>query len=261
MGRDLGSTRHNPYRVIDTWVYKVKDVEIDRLDFVEPEDDETGIHGRDERKHIDRHAPRRERIKNKIVSIELRMEKKTKQTEEPPHPTIDVRFELVCKELEIRMEGTDIECLRQALWGVLDKKFEVKWEHFFLVEIDHQRPWGGGDGTGLTFSYKGVYRGTTWDGKYLMKEWDGSDMKIKVWPGTFTDKGGKIIACIEDNPMNRSALDEFSKRIDTLRKMLADFLRPEVIMQTLTNLAGLALLPPAPKEELDATVVEESPEN
>jgi len=249
MPRELGSSRHNPYKLIDTWVYKVKDVEIERLDYVSPEDEDKDERGRDQRKHIDRHERRKERIKNKIVKIELRMEKQTEQSEEPPHPTRNVSFELVCQELDIKMEGTDIEVLRQAMWGALDKKFEVKWEHFFLVEIDQQRPWGGGDGTGLIFSYKGVYRGTTWDGKFLMKEWSGHEMKIKVWPGAFTDSGGKIIACIEDNEMNRAALDEFSKRIDELRKRLAEFLTPERIMQTLTNLAGVALLPPVPKND------------
>lgn len=258
MPRRIGETRHNPYKVVDTWVYKVKDVEIDRLDYVEPEEGDEDERGRDQRKHIDRHEHRKERIKNKVVAIELRMEKRTEQSEEPPHPTKDVHFELVCKELDIKMEGTDIEALRQAMWGVLDKKFEVKWEHFFLVEIDQHRPWGGGDGTGLTFSYKGVYRGTTWDGKYLMKEWDGHDMKIKVWPGEFTDRGGKIIACIPDNEMNRAALDEFSKRIDELRKRLAEFLTPERIMDTLTNLAGMALLPPVTKELTDEKAAEES---
>jgi hypothetical protein len=249
MPRDLGSRRHNPSRVIDVWVYKVKDVEIERLDYVEPGEDDLDDKGRDERKHVDRHKRRKERVKNKVVKLELRMEKITAQSEEPPHPTREVKFELVCEELDIRMEGTDIEALRQAMWGVLDKKFEVKWEHFFLIEVTHQPPWGGGDGSGLIFSYKGVYRGTTWDGKYLLKEWDGNTMKIKPWPGKFTDRGGKVLACIEDTELNREALDQFSKRIDAMRNRLADFLRPETIMQTLTNLAGFALLPPPAEDD------------
>jgi ferritin-like protein len=49
--------------------------------------------------------------------------------------------------------------------------------------------------------------------------------------------------------------------VDVLRDNLAEFLRPDVIMQNLANLSGCALLPPAPPQpqqpkQITAEVVE-----
>lgn len=246
MSRPLGDRRHIPYKVIDTWIYKVKDVTIDRMDWVPPED---GRHMKDERDHEDKYERTKEKIVNKTVKVELRLEKTSRHSEEPPHPTDTVKFELVCAELNFKLEGTDIEALKAAMWGMLDKKFEVNWERYYLVEIVPARMWGGADGTGFELRYHDVYKGTTWDGKLLMKKWEGHEQKIKIWPGAFKTEGGKVIACIEANETNREALKQFGSRIDLLREKLADFLRPETIMQTLSNLAALKLLPAATEKE------------
>jgi hypothetical protein len=259
MAPRIGSSRHVPDRIIDTWIYKVKDVEFEQREWVEPEDDDPkDDRGLDARNESQSYEMKKQRVKNKIVTMQVELHKKTSQSEEPPHPTEDVHFEVYCKELNLRMEGTDIAALRAAVWDFLDKKFEIKWEYYYLVRVDHQRAWRA-DGTGMVFSYDGVWKGTTWDGKLLLKQYDGTEMKIKVWPGEFTDKGGNVIACIPANDMNKAALEEFTRRIDVLRKKLADFLRPDQIMQTLTNMAGLALLPPAPSSDLPPEANEPEP--
>lgn len=251
MPRRTGETRHNPDRVIDTWIYKVKDVEFETREYVEGGEEDTDERGRDTRPRSERYEFRKQRVKNKLVKVELRYCKETLQSDEPPHPTKNVSFEVYCDELDLKMAGTDIEALRAAVWERLDKRFEIKWEAFFLVTVNRERPWHG-DGTGMMFSYDVVYRGTTWDGKFLLKQYDGSEFKIKPWPGEFTDKGGNVLACIPVTDMNREALEQFAKRIDILRGKLADFLRPENILQTLANLSGLALLPPVPVKAYEA---------
>ena len=245
MPRELGSKRNVPDRVIDTWVYKVKDVEFEHREWVDPEL-EPGE--RDTRQADEKYEMRKERVKNKVVTIEVRLCKTTRQSEEPPHPTEDVHFEVYCEELKLKIEGTDIDALRAAIWDRLDKRFEIKWEQFYLIEVDENRPWGGASGTGIMFEYDTVWRGTTWDGKFLLKKYEGHEFKIKTWPGEFTDKGGKVIACIAATDQNREALEEFCKRMDQMRKVMSDYLRPARIMETLANLSGnLPFLPPAPE--------------
>jgi hypothetical protein len=245
MATKVGQSRHVADRVIDTWIYKVKDVEFETREYVEPED---GDHGKDERSESERYEMKKQRVKNKIVTMQVELHKKTTHSEEPPHPTQDVHFEVYCKELDLRMNGTDIEALRAAVWAHLDKKFGIKWEYYYLVKVEKQRAWRA-DGTGMVFNYDGVWKGTTWDGKLLLKQYDGGHYVIKVWPGEFTDEHDKVIACIPADEMNKTALKEFTRRIDVLREKLADFLRPENIVATLTNMSALALLPPAPPGE------------
>lgn len=234
MPRPIGDKRSTPDRVIDTWIYKVKDVEVPVSD-----DDEEG----------EDKAPKRKRVVNKVVTVEVRIVKTTRQSEEAPHPLDTVNFEVVCRELDARFKGTDIELLRAAMWGLLDKRFEINWDHFYLVQILPSRIYSG-EGSGFEFSYKHVYKGTTWDGKLLLKQNDWQrDVKITPWPGAFTDNAGKVIACIPVTEQNTAALEEFAKRIDKMREALADFLRPERIQQTLADMAGLSrLLPPIPED-------------
>lgn len=251
MGRELGSRRHNPEKVIDTWYYKVKDVEFQDQEFVPQDEREEGE---------PKYKEVKTRVRNKTVKVELIMEKTTKQSEEAPHPLDTVSFELRCAEIGQKLVGTDIEALRAGMWAMLDKKFEIKWERYYLVEVDRHHPYQG-LGAGLTFSYRDIHKGTTWDGKVLMKIWRGgsygSGDRIEPWPGEFTNKAGKVIACIPETDMNTAALEEFSKRVDELRKRLAEFLTPERIMETLTNLSGFALLPPAVEKQTCAECGEE----
>lgn len=240
----LGETRHVPEKLIDTWTYKVKDVELETLEWQEPED---GDYTRpDERSFEDKYKRGKKRIKNKLVTVNVYLVKRTRQSEEPPHPLDMVNAKVTCPELGLKMEGTDIVALKDAMWACLDKKFEINWERFYQVQVNKTRVYCGDDGTGLEIVYADVYRGTTWDGKLLLKRWRGHEYKIDVWPGAFKDEQGKVMACIPATDENREALKEFCRRTDTLRGMLADFLRPDVIQQNLARLASCALLPPAP---------------
>jgi len=124
----------------------------------------------------------------------------------------------------------------------------------------------GDNGTGLEICYDNVYKGTTFDGKNLLRRWKGHDFKISVWPGAFKDDSGKVVACIPANEENRQALKEFCRRVDVLRDKLAEFLRPDVIMQNLAHRSGCPLLPPAPPlpkqhKHIAAKVVEAESKN
>jgi hypothetical protein len=228
-----------PTKVTD-WFYDVKDLEVVEQ---EPSLDEG------------EEAPEpKRRVITKKVKVEVWMEKKTADLGGPPYALTGVSFTVKCDEPKFGFSGTDIELLRITAWGELDKQYEVKWENYYLVQVVPERIYEG-SGSGLTFSYKHVYKGTTWDGKELMKEygWNSREPKIAPWPGRFKDNAGRAIACIPDNEANKHALEEFAKRIDKLREMIRDTLKPEVIMQTLQNLAGMALLPPANPDDEDST--------
>lgn len=248
MPKDLGRKRNNPDRVIDTWVYKVKDVEYLQPEYVEGESDRNW-RKKDERTQDEKYVAQKQRVTNKVVKIEVILEKDTVQSEEPPHPTSEVKFRVRCDELDLDLHGTDIEMLRQTVWDRLDKKFEIKWERFYLVEIKHQRPYHA-DGTGILFEYDGVERGTTWNGKHILRKFEGGHYRIKVWPGAFKDSHGDIMACIPATDQNREALEEFVRRMDRMRELMADFLRPEKILQTLADLSGA--MPFLPKVLEDA---------
>jgi len=255
----LGESRNLPKKLVDTWTYKVKDVEIERLDYV-PCDEDERVGGVDERDEADKTKLRKERIRNKLVTVNVYMDKQTEQSEEPPHPLHSVALKVECPELNLRLEGTDIVALKEAMWSMLDDKFAITWEEYYLVEVNRTRVYGG-DGTGLEITYDNVYKGTTFDGKNLLKQWKGHDYRISVWPGAFKDEHGKVKACIPANEDNRKALKEFCRRVDVLREKLAEFLRPEVIMENLANLSGFSLLPPAPPQpkqprQIEAGVVE-----
>lgn len=241
----LGETRNLPDKLIDTWTYKVKDIELEELKYVSPED---GDHVRDEREFEEKYKRTRKRITNKHVTVNVYMVKRTEQSEEPPHPLNTARLLIRCNELNIKIEGTDIVAMKDAMWSMLDKKFEIKWERFYQVQVLKARIFGG-DGTGLEIVYDDVYKGTTWDGKQLIKRWRGHEFKIDVWPGAFKDEGGKVMACIPATEENRQALQEFCRRVDLLRVKLADFLKPDVIQQNLAQMAAFALLPPVPPKD------------
>jgi len=239
----LREKRSVPKKLIDTWVYKIKDVEIERLEWQENPDPEAASRLEDDRTFDEKYKRTKERVKNRAVHINVYMIKRTEQSEEAPHPLDSVEMEVFCPELNIRLEGTDVVALKDAMWGMLDKKFEINWERFFQVEIIKSRIYGD-DGTGMEVVYNDVYKGTTWDGKLLLRKWRAHEYKISPWPGAFKDEKGKVMACIPATEENQAALEEFCSRVDILRERLADFLRPDVIQENLLRLASFALLPP-----------------
>jgi hypothetical protein len=226
MSRD-GNRVNTSYtgKVVDVWTYEVVDL------MVPPSGDY---------KNPDEALP--QRVVNKKVSLEVRVHKTTRESTDPPHPTTAVEVSVTNKELKINLVGTDLEALRVAAWGLLDKKFEIEWHQYYIVVVKHERPYEG-QGTGLVFSFDTVYKGITWDGKLLLKRPDWRRDRIEVWPGEFKDRDGRVQACIPATDETEAALQEFGKRINTLRVKLAEFLRPDQIVATLANLRTLALLP------------------
>ena len=215
-------------KILDTWYYEYEGIPSEVEDDVEEQP-----------------APKVQAIK---VTIKLSIYKKLNSAT-PPLAVSEVWFGVECEKPEFFLTGSDIEALRAAMWEKLDEHFAVKWENYFLVEIRHDHPYSG-LGTGLTYGYETVEKGTAFDGTLLLRkrEWSRGDV-ISVWPGEFRDQRGNVIACIPSNEMNRKALEEFGKRIDILREKLIDLVRPDTIEQTLLNLAHNNLLPPAPEEE------------
>lgn len=248
MGRER-EPKHIPDRKIDTWYYDVKDltIPVDEEGFSYDEDDAQAH----EDAGKDAAAPAGSRVVTKKVEVDLYLCKHTSSSDTPPYPLKDVDFEVRCKEPKFCFKGTEIEVLRAAAWAKLDEKYAVQWHPYFLVTVSSAHGFGGGISRGLEMSYDTVYKGITWDGKFLLKQYARfhGETVIKPWPGRFVDKGGHAIACIPRNEVNEQALDEFHRRIEKLRELMTDHLRPERIEATLANLAGLALLPPAPPQE------------
>jgi hypothetical protein len=210
-------------KLVDTWIYEYKGI----ADPVDPDAEEQ--------------PP--QHVEAKKVSIELRLIKNYADSEKPPLATKDVTFQVTCKEADIDLWGSDIEALRCAVWGLLDKRFEVKWETYYLVEVQPSNPYEG-IGTGLTFGYDTVEKGTAWDGTLLLKRYVryGSRTEILPWPERFRTKAGKTIATIPATDKNRAAMKEFRDRIDELRDKLAAFLKPENIERTIEQLSHAQFL-------------------
>jgi hypothetical protein len=221
-------------KLVDTWYFEYNGIPGEDPDR-DPEDDEGG-----EEPKL-KPAPKVEGIK---VPIELRLHKKFADSAKPPQATKEVWFTVSCKNPVLSFTGSDIEALRCAMWAKLSKHFEVKWEDYFLVRIDHSRVYEG-IGTGLTFSYDTIWKGTAWDGSLLLKQYrrfGSGNPEIRPWPGEFRDERGSVVACIPGTKENRAALEEFRKKIDLLRERLADYLRPDRIIETLLTLASIKLL-------------------
>lgn len=188
-------------------------------------------------------------VATRKVAIELRLVKGFAGAK-PPLAVSDVKFLLVCKEIGFRVQGTDIEALKVAMWDKLDERFKVKWERWLLVRVDRHDPYEG-YGAGLVFSVQHVERGTAFDGTHILRERRRYDREyaISPWPEQFKEKNGRTLACIPDTPQNAQALEEFSGRIHALRKHLAEFVKPDRIMQTLANINDhirMAALPAPP---------------
>ena len=216
-------------KLIDTWWYEYKGI-------VE--------------KPAEGDEPPIQSVEPKKVAVQLRIIKKFENSDQPPLATREVVFKVVCKEIELSLDGSDIEALRVATWDALDKKYAIKWERYYLVQVRPESPYEG-MGDGLVFSYQHIERGSAWDGTLLLRKHDRYRDVIEPWPGEFRDKRNKVIACIPDTDFNRHALEEFGNGIDNLRRKMAEYLRPDRIMKTLASLQGCGLLPAGTGKEPD----------
>lgn len=217
---------------VDSWYYSVKDA----MDRQIPKDDPDAEEGETETYNY---------VGELKTEVEVFLVKETEETKTAPYPLEHVHFEVKCKKPCFTYEGPDITCLKDAAWAALDDHYEIDWHEYFLVRVSPARIYIG-IGEGLEFSYDTVQKGITWQGKELLKEysrWGDEHWKIRPWPGRFTEKNGDVIACIPNTPQTLAALEDFSKRIAFMRERLAEFLAPDMIMQTLANLSKIGLLP------------------
>lgn len=237
---------------VDTWYFSVDDVmakQIQSRAKVSGDEDE------DE-------APKMETVQvmqERKIAVDLFMEKETEEVRTPPHPLEKVKFIAKCRikeyNLNIEIEGTDIESIRAAVWSELDSRFEISWHDYYKVHLDASSIYTG-VGDGLSFYYDTVWKGITWEGKELLKQWSrnrssDSYYDIRPWPGRFSDRNGNVIACIPRNDMTEKALEEFKGKIGKMRELLKQYLTPENIMATLTGVSNLKLLE-ASAEQLTA---------
>jgi hypothetical protein len=171
-------------------------------------------------------------------SFGRRRNDKPKSSERPVYATQQVWFEVSTENPKIVLEGTDVEVLRDAIFGRLDKHFAVKWERYYKVTIRTDRPYTG-LGTGFCLEYYDVEKGTTWDGRLLLRErgrrHDYQD-KITEWPGEFRDNRGNLEACIPATPMTEEGLRIFTEQITTLRGKMREFIEPTKIEGFLTQI-------------------------
>ncbi len=216
--------------LVDTWYYAHKAVDGDQGEGMD--DEAPG------------QAPK---VAERKVEIKVRLLKETREADAAPHITSGVSFEATCREFDVRVVGTDIEAIRKAVFSRLDETLAIRWDEHFLVHVERPHIWEG-TGSGALVRWTTVWKGEAWDGSLLMREFDfhrssSSTWRISPWPGAFSQKNGRVMACIPCTEKNRAGLEEFAAKLDQLRKLLAGFLSPEHIQATLANLAGVAFLP------------------
>lgn len=213
-------------KLVDMWIYAYRGPEQP-----EPEDD-------------DPHDPKKKLITDQRVELRVYIVKEQKALNEPPHLTSAVKFRVECDNPKFHIFGTDLELLRKDGFARCDDRFKTQWTPYYLVEVRPDHPYQG-LGAGLCFSYRQIEKGIAWDGTELLKDRDWNarryEDKIEAWPGDFTDKQGKVVACIPKTPANDAALEEFTRRIVKLRENIGGLLEPKVIMQTLTHLSQLTI--------------------
>lgn len=163
--------------------------------------------------------------------------------DEPPLAVTGVEFMIVCADPEFEVKGTDLHLLLTTARSRLDKHYEISWERWIKVQITPERPYRG-EGTGFRLTYEDVWRGVDAFGNALMREYDRHRERlwtISRWPETFKDRNGRTLACVPATEANVAALEDFTKRIDTLRSLLADFVSPDRITETLDAIAAGAM--------------------
>jgi len=187
-------------------------------------------------------------VEERKVEIKVRLFKATSPSERPPHVTSAVRLEAECREFGIRVEGTDVEAIRRAVFSRLDETLRIAWREHFLVRVERPHIYDG-TGSGAAVSWSTVWKGVAWDGSELMRElgrYEGKTWKVSPWPGAFTQRDGRVMACIPATEANERALREFAAKLDRFRELLGDFLAPDRIDRTLANLSGVPFLPARP---------------
>lgn len=185
--------------------------------------------------------------KKRSVEIDVYMSKSL-AGDEPPLEVTGVTFSLICEEAAEEITGSDLQIALLAMRSRLDARYAIRWERWLKVEVNPQRHHRG-DGSGLSLSYEEVWRGIDPFGAVLMREFSPYSEKqwiISAWPEAFKDKRGRTLACVPATDANVAALEDFSRRIVNLRSVLAEFVSPDRIEETLGAIAAgaMTLLPP-----------------
>lgn len=188
------------------------------------------------------------------VPVEVRLRKHFATETGKDRPVDELVFALVCRKPAITLKGTDIEVLRAAIWAELDKDNAIAWEHHLLITIEPTTSYGDGVSEGLRLVEESVWKGTTKDGLNLLRQsgrgrLDHFGDVYSPWPGVFTDKRGRVTACIPATQANQDAIEAFRVKIREMRERLKDLVRPEQILATLANLSGIALIAGPPDEQ------------
>jgi hypothetical protein len=183
------------------------------------------------------------------IPVEVRLRKEFKAGGGTNRAVERLQFSLVCRKPHVVLRGSDIETLRRAMWAELDRSTDIQWEPYLLITIEPATGYGDGVSEGLRLEERTVWKGTTQDGYEMLREHShdrfGIGWTYRPWPGTFTDKRGRVTACIPASKANEDAMEEFRGRIRALRAKLQDLVRPDEIVATLANLSGIPMLPPA----------------
>lgn len=179
------------------------------------------------------------------LKIDVHMSKDFEISDSNPKPVRGASFNLICEGE--RVEGSDIDACIKAMRAKLDKRFKIKWQNWLKVSINKETIYQG-SGSGLSLRWERVERGVAHDGTHLMRTYygyNGKTWKVEPWPEYFKDRNGKTLACIPETSENVEALETFAKKIDEMRKVLAEFVSPEQIEETLRQIAGggMNLLP------------------
>src|SRR5687767_10040298 len=144
MGRKSNNGRDGA--LVDTWTWKYRGIESELGAHLRGEEEEPdGPEGELERSE----DKRPQLVKEQIVKIEVRLLKELSD-EELPRTVRSVEFAVVCRELDIRLVGCDIEALRVALWAKLERKYEITWEPWYLVQIASAQSFVGECETGFS---------------------------------------------------------------------------------------------------------------
>lgn len=173
------------------------------------------------------------------LTVDVFMKKRFETSEASPKPVSGASFVLKCEGE--RVEGSDIDACITAMRCKLDKRFRIKWESWVKVSIRKERLYRAEGGTGLSLQWEDVQRGKAFDGSDLMRTYEGyggKTWKIEPWPEYFKDKQGRTLACIPRTDENIQALELFRDKIDDMRKVLADFVSPDRIEETLSMITS-----------------------
>ena len=173
-----------------------------------------------------------------------------------PQQTQEVQFGVEFDKPAICLWSTDIEALRAAVMDALADHYKIKWESYWIVEVEEAFRVYDDNGAGIGMSWHEVEIGKTPDGEVVHRVSvgygrSGTDI-TKGWPNLNygTKRRDHVRSLIKATDANTKALEQFAERLTQLRDRMMEFLHPEKIQANLAQLAGLiALQLPAPDVE------------